>query len=354
MKVPPHQAWGASFPQASPYSMLDLAPTTPSAMDPMLQLGEASMPVDGRMGFDNQRKGRKPQSTNKPLAPAKSVATASRAFFKGLKRAVSEASNLALTANLTRNSPGSQTCQVGIAVLAVGHGLTDNKNGRVSKDEEQRAARRKPQAFLLQDGQIAPGVMTKIFRAAIEGTREGSPPAEITTWNNVMEMEKWYARREAERSNMPHPGSMPQRLDGDPNMQHQPAHTEWPRHPGQIAPPHPHAMIGWYPEDPRMKCPADITKWLREECAAGLDEEDISKLMHCLTHPDWGIKNKEFLFALSDEDLKMMMAPIREQGLKNFIIQKCRKFRPRDSYGLDVPVSKARKTNSGAKASDRN
>jgi hypothetical protein len=306
--------------------------------------------------FDTQRKGRKPQSTNKPPTPAKSVATASRAFFKGLKRAVQEASTLALTANLPQNAPGSHSCQVGIAVLAVGHGLTDNKNGRVSKEEEQRAARRKPQAFLLQDGQIPQATMQKIFRSAMEGTREGSPPADITVWHGMDQMDKWFARREAERSLIPHPSGGGLRSGGDNVEASAPdarvasgasQQAGWLQGAG-----------GWCPsEDARSKCPADISKWLREECQQGLDEEDISKLMHCLTHPDWGIKNKEFLFALSDEDLKTMLAPIREQGLKNFIIQKCRKFRmSRDMVpSLDGPAPKSRKTNAsgnGGKAAD--
>ena len=310
-------------------------------LDPMsMSLGTGGIPLEGP-SFEAraERKGRKPQSANKPLAPAKSVATASRAFFKGVKRAVAEASNLALTANLAKNSPGSETCQVGIAVLAVGHGLTDNKNGRVSKEEEQRAARRKPQAFLLQDGQIPVATMHRIFRAAVEGTREGSPPAEITTWHGVEQMEKWFARRDAERSMAyTYGGSRGSGSDqGEPSMLPDPrAYTDFPRDWG-AGPKSPHllhdAIPGpWFPpaEELRTKCPADISKWLREECQGGLDEEDVSKLMHCLTHPDWGIKNKEFLFALSDDDLRMMMMPIREQGLKNFIIQKCRLHRRRE------------------------
>jgi hypothetical protein len=346
MKVPPPLAWTHSYPATPTHDM----GRPQLGFDPFLAAG--GMP-SGPQGapFDTQRKGRKPQSTNKPPAPAKSVATASRAFFKGLKRAVQEASNLALTANLAQNAPGSHTCQVGIAVLAVGHGLTDNKNGRVSKEEEQRAARRKPQAFLLQDGQIPPATMQKIFRSAMEGAREGSPPAEITVWHGMEQMDKWFARREAERSAIPHPNGGSRSSCGDlgegsaSDARLQPGGLQqgaWQQGPG-----------GWYPpEDARTKCPADISKWLREECQAGLDEEDISKLMHCLTHPDWGIKNKEFLFALSDEDLKTMMAPIREQGLKNFIIQKCRKFRPRDMAPADGPAPKWRKTNAGGKAVD--
>ena len=314
-------------------------------------MGEPMIPAPGSMPMGyalnvpgDQRKGRKPQSTNKPLAPAKSVATASRAFFKGIKKAVSEACNLALTANLAENV-GGHACQVGIAVLAVGHGLTDNKNGRVSKEEEQRAARRKPQAFLLLDGQIGPSQMHKIFRSAVEGTRECSPPAEITQWHGMDQMEKWFARREAERVVFTQPIGGSRDNVGDLG---EASALDLRSVPGPL-----NDQVGWYPaDDSRPKCPIDIQQWLREECQAGLDDEDIAKLSHCFSHPDWGIKNKEFLFALSEEDLKMMMAPIREQGLKNFIVQKCKRNR-QESYGFESPPSKARKIHSGGKFADR-
>lgn len=342
MKVPPAGMHFAAFGAGGHEGQ-----SRPNGMGEAM-LGAGSIPMGhglhGPMVVDYQRKGRKPQSTNKPLAPAKSVATASRAFFKGMKKAVAEACNLALTANLAAHS-GSHTCQVGIAVLAVGHGLTDNKNGRVSKEEEQRAARRKPQAFLLQDGQIPAAQIHKIFRAAVEGTREGSPPAEITQWHGTEQMEKWFARREAERSAVPQNNGGARGSGSDQGEPNAPDLRSVPGPPND-------PMMGWYPpDDSRPKCPTDIGKWLREECQAGLDEEDIEKLMHCLNHPDWGIKNKEFRFALSEEDLKMMMAPIREQGLKNFIFQKCKKNR-QESYGLDTPCVKARKTN-GGKVADR-
>ena len=182
------------------------------------------------------------------------------------------------------------------------------------------------------------------------------PQAEVTTWHCTDQMEKWFTRRDAERSvAFSHGGSRGSGSDqGEPSMLPDQRgfpdfSREWvagPKSPHMLDP-----LAGsWYPppEEMRTKCPADISKWLREECQAGLDEEDISKLMHCLTHPDWGIKNKEFLFALSDDDLRMMMMPIREQGLKNFIIQKCRKYRPREELE-GAPAAKARKIASGGK-----
>jgi len=290
------------------------------------------------LGSMQQRKGRKRDSTNKAVAPAKSVAKASGVFFKGLRRAVVEASNLAMNANLARNSPGSHKCQVGIAVLAVGHGLTDNKNGRVSKEEEARAARRKPQAFLLQDGQIPQATMQKILRTAVEGTRGGSPPAEITTWQSIEQVEKWFARREAERGTHPHGSSKGSGSDhGEPSAPDSRAVT---------------GHAGGHSDEPRTKGPREICKWLREECQPGLDEEDIAKLMHCLSHPDWGIKNVEFLVALSEEDLTQVMTPIREQSLKNFIMQKCKKYRTREGQGMEAASSKSRKTSTGGKISE--
>lgn len=334
MKVPPPgQYYNAFAPANVP---LDAQPR--QFMDPMQPPPPPSSgSLQGPVSFDSQqRKGRKPHSSNKPAAPAKSVATASRAFFKGMRRAVQEASNLSLTANLARSAPGSHSCQVGIAVLAVGHGLTDNKNGRVSKEEEQRAARRKPQAFLMQDGQISQAVMHSVFRAAIEGPREGSPPADITMWESTEQMEKWFARREAERSAIPHlngnsRGSGSDQGEGADSRCSAAAAVG--------------AQEGWYGQDEsRGKAPTDVSKWLREECQSGLDEDDIAKLMHCFTHPDWGIKNKELLFALSEQDLIIIMTPIRDQALKNFIFQKCRKYRQRDSDATDGTGSKKRKT----------
>ncbi len=306
-----------------------------------------SLRVESQQDLDmaamQQRKGRK-RDSRQAVAPAKSVAKASGVFFKGLRRAVVEASNLAMNANLARNSPGSHKCQVGIALLAVGHGLTDNKNGRVSKEEEARAARRKPQAFLLQDGQIPQATMQKILRTAVEGTRAGSPPAEITTWQSIEQVEKWFARREAERGAHPHGSSKGSGSDhGEPSAPDSRAVTG---HAGG------HEQLGAYHSDEtRTKGPREISKWLREECQAGLDEEDIAKLMHCLSHPDWGIKNVEFLFALSEEDLTQVMTPIREQGLKNFIMQKCKKCRTREGQGIQAS-SKSRKTSSGGKISE--
>jgi len=161
----------------------------------------------GIKGDDGPRKDGEPIVHRKrgpalPAAPAKSLPLATKNFYKGIRSVAQEAANITGRANLQTDSrEDSPACAVGVLVMAVAHGLTDHKNGRISKEDERVAATRKPQAFILSTGQIPPSSMQKIFSCALQGQgalREGSPPAEITSWHGHHQAEQWYASRKSE------------------------------------------------------------------------------------------------------------------------------------------------------------
>ena len=140
---------------------------------------EAGAPAGGAKGADGQprseeERGRGKRGPAQPAAPAKSLPIASKNFFKGMRSVSQEAANMTSRAILPWDpSEGMPSCAVGVAVLAVAQGLTDHKNGRMSKEDERLAANRKPQAFLLHHGQIPLSSMQKIFCCALGGAREG-------------------------------------------------------------------------------------------------------------------------------------------------------------------------------------
>ena len=139
--------------------------------------GEIEAGASGK-GGDGQReddRGRGKRGPAQPAAPAKSLPIASKNFFKGMRSVSQEAANMTSRAVVPWDtSDGVPSCAVGVAVLAVAQGLTEHKNGRMSKEDERLAANRKPQAFLLHHGQIPLSSMQKIFSCALEGgSREG-------------------------------------------------------------------------------------------------------------------------------------------------------------------------------------
>jgi len=317
----------------------------------------------GIKGDDGPRKDGEPIVHRKrgpalPAAPAKSLPLATKNFYKGIRSVAQEAANITGRANLKTDSrEGSPACAVGVLVMAVAHGLTDHKNGRISKEDERVAATRKPQAFILSTGQIPPSSMQKIFSCALQGQgalREGSPPAEITSWHGHHQAEQWYASRKSEMlaswkaldkfqtAEKPGEGGEGCRsVVGESSAEQPAAPKQFHKHPimtGLITP----------EQDMRTKtAAADIGKWLREECGAGLDDFDQNRVLCCLTNPDRGVPDKETLFSLPEEELCSILAPIREHGLKNFMLQMCRRARHPRPAAHELQAAKMRKTNNG-------
>ena len=177
-----------------------------------------------------------------------------------------------------------------------------------------------------------------------------SPPADITTWQSEQQAEGWFAARKSEMMANTKGADKAERAAGGEGGSAGAASAEQP--PPPPAPPplpltkHP-IMLGLITPEQEMRAKeaaADIGKWLREECGAGLDDMDLHRVLGCLSHPDRGVADREDLFAMSEEELMAILAPIREHGLKNFIVHKCKRQRlARLEPSLDMPPSKVRK-----------
>jgi hypothetical protein len=307
---------------------------------------------EGEQRDDGRSRGKRGPSM--PAAHAKSVPIATKNFYKGMRSLAQVAANMTSRANLPCDyRETAPACAVGVTVLAVAQGLTEHKNGRVSKEDERIAANRKPQAFLLQLGQIPLASMHQIFRGTIEGgSREGSPPVDITLWTGEEEAERWFELRKCEMlangKAGKEAGEAGEGGTGETSAEQ----------PSASGPPPPpplsrQLMMGLITpeEDMRSKAAADdIGKWLQEECSEGLDDHDMRRVVNCLASPDKGITDREMLFTLPEKELLSILSPIREHGLKNFIVQKCKRKRPASiRYTDDTQPAKMRKTgNAGA------
>ena len=277
--------------------------------------------------------------------PAKSVAIASKNFFKGMRDTMHEAASSTQRSNLPWDiRAGPPSSVVGMMVLAVGQGLTDLKSGRTSKEDERAAAERKPRAFLLQAGNIPSSSMQKILLSAIEPgrPREGSPPADVTVWQDGQEAERWFADRKRERAAFVASAAKDSTESGAESTAAQadePSEKQrMPPPPTDLPPPtrtHP-IMTGLITPEQEARAraaTADISKWLREDCGSALDEYDMHRVLTCLCNSDSGPSNREALFSLEQRDVESMLTPIREYGLKNYILQK---FKRRRLTGCDA------------------
>lgn len=276
--------------------------------------------------------------------PAKSVAIASKNFFKGMRDTMHEAASSTQRSNLPWDiRAGPPSSVVGMMVLAVGQGLTDLKSGRTSKEDERAAAERKPRAFLLQAGHIPSSSMQKILLSAIEPgrPREGSPPADVTVWQDGQEAERWFADRKRERAAFVASAAKESAESGGESTAAQAdepsGKQRMPPPPTDLPPPartHP-IMTGLITPEQEARAraaTADISKWLREDCGSALDEYDMHRVLTCLCNSDNCPSNREALFSLEQRDVESMLTPIREYGLKNYILQK---FKRRRLAGCD-------------------
>jgi hypothetical protein len=169
--------------------------------------GGKGQPCEVGGGGSQQSAACKRRGPSRPPEPAKSLPIATKNFYKGVRCVAQELGSLTAKATLpcdVRGGEGPPQCAVGVLMMAVAQGLTDCKNGRLSREDEKAAASRKPQAFMLTNGRIPPTSLHKIFQCAIEGgcsrgsSREGSPPAEITSWLSCKEADQWFDAKHAQ------------------------------------------------------------------------------------------------------------------------------------------------------------
>jgi hypothetical protein len=180
-----------------------------------------------------------------------------------------------------------------------------------------------------------------------------SPPADVTCWHSEQQAERWFAMRKSEMmanakradkaaEKAPGEGGGAGAASADPPL---PPLLPLAKHPIMLG------LITPEQEIRAKEAAADISKWLREECSAGLDDFDMHRVLSCLSNPDRGVADREDLFGLSEEELLAILAPIREHGLKNFIVQKCKRMRQAGSVRgvhdpVDMPPGKVRKVTS--------